>query len=88
MEGLEDDGAAAVVEEISETLLVWRQDTRVYHRTVDANEAPLLALVEKGARFDRACERLVESVSEDHAAAHALQLLGRWVADELIAAPA
>lgn len=83
---MENGGAVQVVAEMPETLLVWRQGISVYHRPVDSSEAVLLTLIQEGARFDLVCERLLDSVPEDQAAAQALQLLGRWVADELIAA--
>ena len=71
---------------LAETLLVWRQDVDVFHRVVDAAEEPVLALIRDGARFDAVCERLLEAVPEDQAAIRAFEILGRWVADGLIAA--
>ena len=70
----------------AETLLVWRQDIEVFHRVVDAVEGPVLALIRDGARFEAVCERLLEAVPEDQAAIRAFEILGRWVADGLIAA--
>jgi hypothetical protein len=73
--------------EAPETLLVWRQGLEVNHRPVDEDERPLLSMVRDGARLDQLCERLVEQIPEDRASERAFQIVGRWLADGLIAAP-
>ena len=78
---------AGAVPAVRETLLVWRQGFQVFHRVVEADEEPLLALLETGARFDTVCERLLGQVPEEEAALRAFQLLGRWVTEGLVAAP-
>ena len=78
--------AQAPIRMIPETLLVWRQDLEVNHRPVDADEEPLLPMVRTGARLDQLCERLSETVAEERAPERAFQIVGRWLADGLIAA--
>jgi hypothetical protein len=78
--------AAGAPREISETLLVWRQDLTVFHRAVPADEEALLQLVATGARFDIVCERLLESEGDERAIGRAFELLTRWVVDGLICA--
>jgi hypothetical protein len=73
--------------QIPETLLVWRQGLEVNHRPVEADVGPLLSMVRAGARLDQLCERLIESVPEERATERAFQIVGRWLADGLIAAP-
>jgi hypothetical protein len=77
-----------VVPESGETLVVWRQGFDVFHRVVDEDEKPLLRLIEAGARFDVVCERLLERVPEEQGALRAFEILGRWMTDGLVAAPA
>jgi hypothetical protein len=71
--------------ESPETLLVWRQGLTVHHRLVDDDEAPLLAALREGARFDVLCERLLEVIPAEQAAPRAFALLARWIGDGLIA---
>ena len=77
--------STAAVPESAETLLVWRQGVEVFHRAVEPDEAPLLASLREGVRFDVLCDRLLERVPETEAAARASAILGRWVTDGLIA---
>jgi hypothetical protein len=76
------------ISHLPETLLVWRQGLEVNHRPVEADEETLLSTVRAGARLDQLCERLLESVPDKRATERAFQIVGRWVADGLIAAPA
>jgi hypothetical protein len=69
-----------------ETLIVWREGIDVRHRSVDADEEPLLPLIRDGARFDAVCDVLLERVPPDIAPARAFQIVGRWIADGLLAA--
>ena len=78
--------AQAPIGATPETLLVWRQGLEVNHRPVDVDEEPLLSMVRTGARLDQLCERLIESVPEERATERAFQIVGRWLADGLIAA--
>lgn len=76
--------APALIGQIPETLLIWRQGLEVNHRPVDAGEEPLLSMVRAGARLDQLCERLIEGVPEERATERAFQIVGRWLADGLI----
>jgi hypothetical protein len=68
-------------------LVVWRRGVTVHHRAADAREAAALALVRGGATFGALCTALGETAaSEEEAAGLAVQLLGTWLADELLAA--
>jgi hypothetical protein len=79
--------ASDLIGPIPETLLVWRQGLEVNHRPVDADEEPLLPTVGAGARLEQLCERLIENLPEEGAPERAFQIVGRWLADGLIAAP-
>jgi hypothetical protein len=62
-------------------LRVWRQGHAVFHCRIEPDEAEALALAGAGAPFATLCETLGD-------AARAAALLGRWLADGLIAAAA
>jgi hypothetical protein len=66
-------------------LLLWRQDTFVYHRRIDAREAALLDDVRSGTQFGPLCERI--ATEEPDPAQAAFRLLARWATDGLLAAP-
>lgn len=67
------------------TLLVWREDTNVYHRPLDAFEAELLRRLGRAtATFGDLCARIVDEVGEEEAPARAFGFLGRWVSDGLL----
>lgn len=53
-------------------VLVWRRDTMVIHRVLDADEAQVLSALADGASFAEACEVLVE---REDAAERALQII-------------
>jgi hypothetical protein len=69
------------------TVLVWRRDISVLHRTLDADEARLAHAVAAGASFAAICEVLGELHGE-HASARAAELLMRWLAGGALAATA
>lgn len=54
------------------TVLVWRRDITVYHRTLADDEAEVLAALAGGATFGEACEILV---SHEEPAQRALQII-------------
>ena len=66
---------------------MWRQDVDVFHRSIDADEEPLLAMIAAGAPFDAVCERLLADVPEERGAQRAFEILGRWVTDGLVVRP-
>jgi len=67
-------------------LLVWRRDVSVWHRPVAPPEAAALALVRGGCTFGALCAELGRAHGDEEAAALAASLLGRWIADDLLAA--
>lgn len=69
----------------SERVLVWRREERVRHRELSAEEAPLLALALRGARFGAVCALAAASRGEEAGAAHAAAALARWVEDGVLA---
>ena len=71
----------------SRTVLVWRRDVAVLHRTLDADEARLASQLAQGARFAEVCEVLGE-VHGDEASARAVELLLRWLQAEALDAAA
>lgn len=67
------------------TLLVWREDTNVFHRPLEPFEAELLRRLSRDtATFGDLCARIVDEVGEEEAPARAFSLLGRWVTDGLL----
>lgn len=66
-------------------LLVWRRGVDVYHRALEPDEAALAPRLAAGATFADVCA----AVDADDPAARAIELLVRWIDDELlVAAPA
>ena len=64
-------------------LRVWRQDLRVFHRSIDAAEAAGLRDVLAGATFGQVCER-VAGADEGDAVSRAFSLAASWVRDGLL----
>jgi hypothetical protein len=83
-----EDGSATT-EPVAEprTVLVWRRDVAVLHRTLDADEARLAPRIAPGMSFADACEVLGE-LHGDAASARAVELLLRWLQAAALAAPA
>jgi len=69
------------------TLLVWRQDVRVYHRALEPLERDALRRARDGAPFGLVCELVAGAMPIDEAGPAAFQLLARWVGDGIIAQP-
>jgi hypothetical protein len=67
-----------------ETMLVWRQDTMVYHRAVEPLERVALDLVAAGTRFGVICDAFLAKVGEKTAVERAYGLLLTWLADGLL----
>jgi len=66
-----------------ETLLVWRQDLEVFHRTLSEEERTLFARLDGRTSLQAICEELPGTVEE---AAQALfNVLGRFIADGVLA---
>jgi hypothetical protein len=67
-------------------VLVWRRDLAVIHRTLEADEAPALRRVARGATFEEICEVLAEAAPGAEVVPRALELLLRWLDAEALAA--
>jgi hypothetical protein len=68
-------------------LVVWRRGVTVHHRAVDRLEGRALGLLAGGTTFGALCAALAGGLpSDEAAAAAAAQLLGGWLADELVVA--
>jgi hypothetical protein len=82
------DATAAPPRAEPETLIVWRRDVDVYHRSVDPDEARWLPRVAdaEGVAFETLCAALGETRSDEEAAARAFELVARWAGEELLAA--
>jgi hypothetical protein len=63
-------------------LLVWRQDTSVYHRRLDDLEAALLDQLASGTTFGAVCEQIAGQTPDP--APMAFKLLARWASDGLL----
>lgn len=68
------------------TVLVWRRDVSVLHRTLDPDEAALAHQLVRGARFAEVCE-VLGALHGEGASARAVELLVRWLGVEALAAP-
>ncbi len=64
-------------------VLVWRRDLKVFHRTLDADEARIVPAMIAGTTFGAACELLDEAT----AAERAIELLVRWLDAQILARP-
>ena len=75
---IEDDQPWEAPAACARAVLVWRRELRVLHRTLDADEADLAALVGQRATLAELSERLCELDSDapDH---RLVELLGRWI---------
>ncbi|MEW6268679.1 MAG: DNA-binding domain-containing protein [Thermodesulfobacteriota bacterium] len=67
-------------------LRVWRQEWKVFHRRIDEIEAAALDWLREGATFADLCDWIADRDGDDRAAELALDLLRRWLDDELLAA--
>ena len=67
-------------------LLVWRQGLEPVFRRAEAHERDVLAWSAAGQGFAAVCEQLAASLGEEAAITTAGTLLGRWLAEGMIAA--
>ena len=68
---------------VARTVLVWRRDVTVVHRTLDDDEARVVRMLATGSTFAYACEELADVPDP---AARAIELLLRWLDAEILAA--
>ncbi len=77
-EALSEPPAAATA------LRVWRQDLRVFHRSIGTDEHQALKAIAAGAPFAEVCERIVAAAGDAEGAARVSRLLGEWFSDGLL----
>jgi hypothetical protein len=68
------------------TIRIWRQDLRVFHRTIDPLELAALREVESGRDFAAVCEAAASLVGEEEVASRVVAVLQRWFADGMVVA--
>jgi hypothetical protein len=67
------------------SIVVWRQASQVYFRTLEPGEREALGAASEGASFAAICAAASEKIEGDAVAA-INRMLARWLADELLAA--
>ena len=77
-DALEDGRPPPAAAATPRTVLVWRRDLVVIHRTLEPDEAGALRRVRAGARFEEVCEALAASGAAT-VIERALELLLRWL---------
>lgn len=82
---IEDEAPVFEPEHDARTVLVWRRDLVVVHRTLDTDEAKLAPRLASGIRFEEICE-LLAAMHRDDAAVRATELLLRWLQGGMLAA--
>ena len=65
-------------------LRVWRKSERVFYRPMSPLEHASLGALRAGACFGDVCEQAAAEMGEEGAARRALDLLERWLADEIL----
>jgi hypothetical protein len=84
---IEDEQAFTEPAREPRTVLVWRSDIAVLHRTLDPDEAELAPSISRGVSFAEICEVLAGIHGED-ASPRAAELLLLWLAGEALIAAA
>jgi len=64
--------------------LVWRQDLKIFFRSLSVDEAWAIDAVRQDETFASICEGLVEWIDAQNVALHAAGLLKRWMIDGMI----
>ncbi|UCH52521.1 MAG: putative DNA-binding domain-containing protein [Pseudomonadota bacterium] len=65
--------------------MLWRNEFKIYFRSLSVDQAWMLDQLLTGATFSEVCEGLTEWIDAQHVAAHAAGLLKQWLEDGLIA---
>lgn len=79
---IEDDTHPPPPAPASRSVVVWRRGAMaVVHRTLDADEAPCLELLARGATFSAVCDALADAPDPP---ARAIDLVLRWIDAELL----
>jgi hypothetical protein len=77
-DAIEDERELPVPASASRTVLVWRRDYVVVHRTLESDEARVAQSLAAGTTFGELCDEL------DASAERALELLVRWIDAEIL----
>lgn len=64
--------------------LVWRQDLKIFFRSLSVDEAWAIDAAHTGKTFAAICEGLCEWIDAQNIALHAAGLLKRWITDGMI----
>jgi hypothetical protein len=80
--------AAEDVRPAPTVLRVWRQNLRVFHRSIDVSEGAALDALSAGATFGDVCEAIAAAARDATGAERAAALLHAWLADGLLTAHA
>jgi hypothetical protein len=75
---IEDEQAVPAAAPAERTMLVWRRDLSVLHRTLDPDEAQLAPMIARGISFADICE-VLGAIHGTDASARAVELLLRWL---------
>jgi hypothetical protein len=75
---IEDERDRPVPVPVGRTVLAWRRDLLVVHRTLDDDESALIPRLASGTTFADLCEDLAAIIGEDAAASRASTLVLRW----------
>ncbi len=70
----------------SAVMIVWEQNAQVRYRDLEEAEARALGLVLEGATFAAICEAITTDLAQPDQTTLIGQMLGRWLADEIILA--
>ncbi|HET9620913.1 MAG TPA: DNA-binding domain-containing protein [Kofleriaceae bacterium] len=76
---IEDEQDVFEPEPVERVVLVWRHETSVLHRTLEADEAMIAAHVARGLPFSELCGHLAEIHGVDEATPRAAQMLLYWL---------
>lgn len=79
---IEDEAGYETPAPCTRSVLVWRRGLRVLHRTLDADEAELVALVERPTPLAAVSARLAELGGDEH---RMVEVLARWIDAEVLA---
>ncbi|GEO01508.1 DUF2063 domain-containing protein [Novosphingobium sediminis] len=82
----EETPPGAELAEPGTALLVWRQGLEPVFRRAEAHECDMLAWSATGEGFAAICARLADTLGEEAAVTTAGTLLGRWLAEGVVAA--
>lgn len=81
---VEDKGEWSAPARSPTSVVVWRQNSRVYHRELERSERTALGLAADSASFAAMCDAVAAEAGEENPVALINRLLARWLADGLL----